>query len=259
MAGRGAEFHCSIRIVQPTILIRLTGASEDPNPPSKPPVRLRGTNLIALIRTLVDVMPPYRMVDLARATGLSNAYVSRTLDALDDEGLVKRDPRSREVVDVDWRNLLLARVTHYDLFKRNRAQTFLARTGAAALYPHLIGEDQAVVTGSFAAYELVPVAVPSQLAIYVPDTAAFVEQYELVRAQQGANVVLLSAATPAQLSRVRQRPNGTHHAAVSQVALDCLAGNGRLPEEGEALLRWMSENLPAWRAPQLPASRNLGR
>ncbi len=34
--------------------------------------------------------------------------------------------------------------------------------------------------------------------------------------------------------------------------MDCLAGNGRLPEEGDALLRVMAESEDHWRLPTLP-------
>ena len=33
----------------------------------------------------------------------------------------------------------------------------------------------------------------------------------------------------------------------SQVAVDCLTGNGRMPSEGEAVLTWMVENEAQWR------------
>lgn len=71
-------------------------------------------------------------------------------------------------------------------------------------------------------------------------------------AQQGANVVLLTAANHSQLQRARKVDNGTFHAGIPQVALDWVAGNGRLPEEGEALLEWMAANLSAWRQRHLP-------
>jgi hypothetical protein len=32
------------------------------------------------------------------------------------------------------------------------------------------------------------------------------------------------------------------YAAASQVAVDCLTGNGRMPAEGEAIVRWMADN-----------------
>jgi len=236
----------------PPLLVRLQGATENPDPIGRPPVRLQGTQLGGLIRTLVEVAPPYRMTDLARTTGLSNAYVSRSLDALHDERLIERDPKTKLVKSVDWRELLLARAETYDLFKANRARTFITRPGAQSLYQSLGQVDQAVVTGSFAAYELVQIAVPAQLTLYVPNTAAFAEQYDLLPTHRGADVVLLNAASPSQLVGARRLSDGTFHAAISQVALDCLAGNGRLPEEGAALLDWMAEHLTKWRATALP-------
>ena len=37
----------------------------------------------------------------------------------------------------------------------------------------------------------------------------------------------------------------------SQVAADCLTGNGRMPSEGEALVTWMVENQAEWRTPSV--------
>jgi len=95
------------------------------------------------------------------------------------------------------------------------------------------------------------VVVPSQLVLYVPDAENFAQRHELMPAQQGANVVLLHAADGSQLDRPR-RVAGKRQVGVSQLALDLLTGNGRLPEEGEALLEWMAVNPTEWRLPQLP-------
>jgi hypothetical protein len=236
-----------VRIPRPTIHIRLDGAQQDPNPPAKPPVRLKGSGSNALVRALVDFSPPYRLVDLAAVSGLSNAYVSRTLDALVDERLIERDPRSKVVTHVDWRELLRARAQHYNLFKSNRSQTFIARTGMPSLLRRLGNDEQAVITGSYAANQYVQLAAPTQLALYVPDIATAAARLELLPTHQGANVVLLSAADDSQLARGRMIEDGTFHVGVSQLVLDCLAGNGRLPEEGEALLDWMEANPAAWR------------
>ena len=242
-----------IRVPRPAIHIRLDGAQQDPNPPAKPPVRLKGSGSNALVRVLVDFAPPYRLVDLAAASGLSNAYVSRALGALVDDRLVERDPRSRAVTSVDWQELLRARAQHYSLLKNNRSRTYIARTGVPPLLRKLgTGEDhRAVITGSFAASRYVQIAAPTQLALYVPDIAAAAARYELMPADQGANVVLLAAADASQLARARTLENGTFHVGISQLVLDCLAGNGRLPEEGEALLEWMAADPSAWRQDHL--------
>jgi len=243
-----------LKIARPAIRLRLDGAQHDPNPPERPPVRLRGSGINALVRVLVDVAPPYRLVDLAHVTGLSYAYVSRALEALDEDRLIDRQPKGKLVTDVDWQALLRARAEQYDLLKTNRARTYLARGGASALYRRL-GEtqEQALVTGSFAAAEYVRLTAPTQLVLYVQAIPEFVEQYDLMRAEQGANVVLLRAADESQFTNgVRQVEDGTFHVGISQLAQDLLAGNGRLPEEGDALLEWMASNTAAWRRPHLP-------
>lgn len=245
-----------LRVGRPAIHLRLDGAQQDPNPPVKPPVRLQGAGINALIRALVDFEPPYRMVELARATGLSNAYVSRALEALDEDRLIERPPGSKLVASVDWPNLLRARAEHYNLLKANHARGYIARMGANALYRRLakLRDEQALVTGSFAVAEFVQLAAPAQLTLYVPEAQDFAQRYELMPARQGSNVVLLDAADGSQLDRARQ-VGGAFHVGVSQLALDCLAGNGRLPEEGEALIEWMAANPTAWRLPQLPGSQ----
>lgn len=246
-----------LKVALPAIYLRLDGAQHDPNPPAKQPVRLNGTSINRLIRVLVDVEPPYRMVDLSRATGLSNSYVSRTLEVLHDERLIERSAKQKTITDVDWQGLLRARAEHYNLLKTNHAQTFLARTGPGQLIRQLAetNDDQTVITGSFAASNYVSVAAPTQLVLYVPSINDAARRLGLMPAQQGANVLLLRAADESQVDRLRSAPDGTFHVGVSQLTLDCLAGNGRLPEEGEALIEWMAENIPAWRRLALPPSR----
>ncbi|BCB84953.1 helix-turn-helix domain-containing protein [Phytohabitans suffuscus] len=241
-----------LRVARPSIYLRLDGAQQDPNPRIKPPVRLRGAGVNALVRILVDVEPPYRMLHLAEAAGLSPAYVSRTLAALDEERLIERDPQTRVVSLVDWQGLLRARAEHYGLLRSNRYESYIARTGANALYRRLATtREQVQVTGSYAVSEYVSLAAPAQLALYVPSFDEFARRHELLPANQGADVVLLRAADKSQLDRTRQVESGTFHVGISQLALDCLGGNGRLPEEGDALLEWMYDNIARWRSPHL--------
>jgi hypothetical protein len=242
-----------LRVARPAIRVRLDGAQQNPQPRSKPTLRLRGTSVNALVRLLVDVAPPYRMVDLARVTGLSNAYVSRTLEALHEEGVIERPPESRVVVDVDWPALLRARASQYSLLGTNEYKTFIARPGANALVRRLAeqAEDQAVVTGSFAAIDFVQLAAPAQLVLYVPNIDDLAERYSLLPAKQGADVVLLRAADSSQLDRPGMTKQGAPRVGLSQLALDCLSGNGRLPEEGSALIEWMAAHVSAWREPAL--------
>lgn len=39
---------------------------------------------------------------------------------------------------------------------------------------------------------------------------------------------------------------GIPHVALSQVALDCLAGPGRMPAEGEAVIEYMKDHQDLW-------------
>jgi hypothetical protein len=243
-----------LRIPRPSVYLRLDGAQQDPDPPAKRPVMLRGAGVTALVRTLVDYAPPYKLVDLAAASGLSNGYTSRVLEALADDRLIRRDAKSKSVVEVNWQQLLIARAENYSLFRSNRSQTYLARSGPGTLLRAIgkANDDQALVTGSFAAQEYVRLAPPTQLALYVPASEPFAHRYGLLPATQGANVVLLGAADKSQLDRAGMREDGAFHVGLSQLVLDCLAGNGRLPEEGAALLDWMASDTVAWREPQLP-------
>jgi len=250
-----------LRTRHPIIFVQLQGSDRDPVPSHQPPIRLKGVAINALIRILVDVAPPYRVTELAAASGLTPAYVSRSLETLDELRLVERGKVGR-VVDVAWEELLRARAANYDLLRTNHTQTFIAPRGASELYHHLSKLTAAhcgagfVVTGSFAAAAIAPVAAPTQLVLYTAHRAALEDPdgvlaaEGLLPADQGANVVILHPAAPSQLERPRT-VDGLPHVGLSQLVLDCLTGNGRLPEEAEAVIEWMRTST-GWRLAQLP-------
>lgn len=238
-----------VRSADPLIYIRLDGAAADPQPRARDEVLLRGSRINGLIRLLVDVEPPYRLFELGEATGLSMGYLSRALRTLHETGLIER-AGSGPVLQVRWPELVRRRASEYDLLKSNRSGTFLARTNPRALLRRIADQStQVTVTGSFAAEKVNPVAAPVQLSLYVPSIPDFAAQYGLMATQTGANVLLLEAASPSQLERNRLI-DGVRHAGYSQLVQDLLAGNGRLPEEGEAVLEWMIDT-PGWRLPGL--------
>jgi len=103
------------------------------------------------------------------------------------------------------------------------------------------------ITGSFAAVRRAPVAAPAFLTLYCDDAIALADELRLLPADTGANVALLRPYDPVVSTRT-ERDDDLVCAAVSQVAVDCLTGNGRMPAEGEALLGWMSEDERRWRA-----------
>jgi hypothetical protein len=262
----------SFRLHRPAIRLRLDGARRDPAPgPERGPSRLRGGKAGRLVRVLVDVRPPYRGVDLSRATGLSLPYVSRLLDTLREQALITR--RGRAITDVDWSALLRVRAEARALLKVTAAVPMLAPAGQAAVLERLrdlddppAGSDArpllgtVSVTGSAAAAAVAPIAVGGQLMVYVgepsgpPDREDRIEGVRralgLLHADREGDVLLLTPDDPVVFTGTRT-VDGTPHVALSQLVMDCLAGPGRLPAEGEELLRVMERGVEEWRLSDL--------
>jgi hypothetical protein len=173
------------------------------------------------------------------------------LDSLDLEALVERSRRG-QVISVDIDALIRRWAESYDLFKTNNANTYVAPGGTshviAQLDPRNLGKF--AITGSYAAVRLAAVAAPALLTVYFADRASAAQQLGLLPADEGANVALLSPFDPVVWERVSVDGTRTY-AAPSQVAVDCLSGNGRMPAEGDAVLKWMVANESAWRLPSL--------
>jgi hypothetical protein len=241
-----------IRMQRPALYVRLAGSDSDPHPRERSEVLLRGTQIHALVRVLADVEPPYRLADLTEVTGLSKGYLSKALSSLHEQGLIDR-PGSGPVTGVKWPELLRARADEYQVLRSNRAVTYLSRRGVDPVLRDLHTTPEALVTGSYAAQRIAPVAAPAQLLLYVPDIDTYAKRWELMPASTGANVVLLEAASGSQLDRPRN-VDGVGHVGYSQLVMDLLSGNGRLPEEGEAVLDWMIDT-PGWRLPDLRTLR----
>jgi len=152
-------------------------------------------------------------------------------------------------VDVDVPNLLRRRAETYTLFGTNKSQGYLSGTGArdavrrmrdGAPFPYR------AVTGSFAAVQRAPIAAPSQLTVYVDDFDTAAEAMNLMPTDQGADVVLLRPYDFVVVDRF-ELIDGLQVVAPSQLVLDCLSGNGRMPAEGQALLTWMTDHEAEWR------------
>ncbi|WP_212825066.1 hypothetical protein [Polymorphospora rubra] len=241
----------NFRVERPGVYLRLQGAARNPDPMLRPPVRLSGAKARRLVRLLVDFVPPYRLTDLARAGDLNRGYVSSLLNTLDEQALLERD-RKGAVQHVDWPALLVAAAGPYDLLRNNPGTLFVAPAGAADLYRRLDDTAPAVaVTGSFAASAVAPIVAPMQLVAYAEDPSAVRRFGRLLPVDRGADVVLLRPEDPKQVERTR-RVIGHTHVGLSQLVLDCLGGNGRLPEEGQAVLEWMRTKENDWRLRGLP-------
>jgi hypothetical protein len=205
-----------------------------------------------LIRLLLDVFPPYGVSEIAKFTDLAPGYVSRLLETLYEEALVERSRRG-QVESVDIPGLLRRWTETYDVLTSNVASTFVAPNGpenAMQQISSIGAKTRVAVTGSFAASRIAPVAAPMLLMAYCGDVQAVARTHSFLPADRGANVILLKPFDDVVWDRTRTQSLVTY-ASVSQVAVDCLTGNGRMPAEGEALLSWMMDNESEWRVPSL--------
>ncbi|HLH64747.1 MAG TPA: type IV toxin-antitoxin system AbiEi family antitoxin [Solirubrobacteraceae bacterium] len=256
LAAEGINFldltgNALVRLESPALFIQSQGADRDPSPTPRGKARVRGPKAARLIRTLIDVRPPYGVRDLAEATGLAPGYISRLLYALDDDALLERSKRG-QVESVDIAALLRRWAESYELFRSNDAQPYLAARGAEDALGRLpeLPTLRTAVSGSFAAVRLSPVAAPALLTVYCEDAKALADALDLIPADRGANVVLLRPFDPIVWERTDEE-GGVRYVAPSQAAVDCLTGNGRMPAEGEALIQWLLANEPAWRLDSL--------
>lgn len=247
----------SIRLHDPAVLIKTEGQQRDPRPQPRGRRGLSGARAGRLVRELVDFHEPRRASELAEATGLSEGYVSRLLDSMSDEALIRRG-KNRVISKVDWQGLLPARAASYQLMKVTHVLPTIARPGRERVLDALRQDrtrHQVLATGTFAAAGFAPMAVGGALMLYVPPgphvPTEVAQDLGLLRVDQsGADVLLLQPMNHGPLDRPHpKRIDGVPIVGLSQLVLDCLSGPGRMPAEGEAVLDWMSAHEHAWRRP----------
>ena len=242
-----------IRIDYPGLFIQTEGATRDPRA-EKPRAGIRGAKAGAIVRVLVDAAPPYSGADIAEAADVNEGYASRILGTLQDEGLIDRE-RFGPITRVDWPTLLRRRAQALDLFGTPGTARYVARQGTRDVIESLTrrpANAAPTITGSFAASRLAPITAPTLLVIYTMTPRELANELELLPAETGADTVLIRPDNPVVFAR-STRDNGLTWAAPSQVAIDCLAGSGRMPSEGEALIEWMRDHEILWRAPSIAA------
>lgn len=105
----------------------------------------------------------------------------------------------------------------------------------------MAGRVRWLVTGSFVAYRVAPVAASAMLMVYTDDVKGLADALGLLPADSGADTVLLSPNDECVWDRLFEAED-IPTVGLSQAAADCLTGNGRMPSEGVALLEWMSEH-----------------
>ncbi|MEQ1698544.1 MAG: hypothetical protein ABMA25_00445 [Ilumatobacteraceae bacterium] len=253
---RGASYidrtgNVEIQLDRPGMFIRTSGAVRDPDPKPTNAPSLRGPRAWAMLRTLIEVDPPYTAGDLATALGVDNGYVSRVLQVLADELVIERAPRG-PVTAAEWEPLLRMVTANYSLLGANTPTSWVAAAGPSQLVDDLpkLRIGRWAVTGSFVASSISPVAAPEMAVIYTEDAERLAKAARLLPAKVGANVVLAEPYDPIVFER-GTTTNGMRMVSVAQAAIDCLTGPGRMPAEGEALLAWMRRNPKRWRAATL--------
>lgn len=220
---------------------------------------LRGVKAGRLVRLLTDVLPPYGIVELADAAGVTRGYVSKVAELLERERIIERTSRGG-IAQVDWRELLRLRSQTYAVLTANELSKYVCANGPAFALECArdIRLKGAAYTGSFAAANLAPVAASTVLMLYVTrDEQALIDHARLLPADEGANVFLLRPYDSVVLERAYNPgplKQSVPAVACAQAALDCLAGPGRMPAEGEALMDWMAANEERWRLPSLGAA-----
>ncbi|MEE9414481.1 MAG: hypothetical protein V3V01_04290 [Acidimicrobiales bacterium] len=241
----------SLLLQTPEIYIRLDGATQDPSPkPIKGP-NLRGPKAWALLRTLIEVQPPYTVSELAAAVDTDPGYVSRVLTALSDELLLTRPPRGK-VQHVEWEALLRQLTSSYSLLGANETTNWIASAGPEQFLDDLGASKLKLlaVTGSFAAARVVSVAAPEVAIVYADDAERIADTLRLRQVRNGGNVVIARPYDQIVFERITTT-DSINYVSPVQAAVDCLTGPGRMPAEGEALIKWMEEKPSRWQAPSL--------
>lgn len=214
---------------------------------------LRGVKAGRLVRLLVDAAPPYTGLELAKYADVTAGYVSRLLEMLDREAIVERNSRGG-VERVDWRELLKRRAENYGVFTSNAITRYVCPNGPNYALEKIgdVPRDDLALTGSFPVERVVSVAPPSLLILYTLSAEKdLVEIGGLLPTEEGANVVIATPSDPVitepRWPVAQPVPPRVAVVAASQLTLDCLTGNGRMPQEGAAFMDWMGQNEDQWR------------
>jgi hypothetical protein len=244
-----ADLTGNIRLVlsSPGLFVETRGADKNPEPRIRERRSLKGGKAGRIIRALCDFRPPQGLRELARRAGVNPGYASRIMDFLDREALVTRKRRGA-ITAVDWPALLRRWAQEYSPFQRSRVSWYLAARGLGQVSERLRSvSTRYVVSGSWAASQLAPIAPTRILLCYADDVPELADELGLRPADAGSNVALVRPLDPVVYERTFKR-KGVTVAAPSQVAVDLMTSPGRGPNEAEALIEWMVEHENVWRS-----------
>jgi hypothetical protein len=232
----------------PALFIRNVGEDRDPwRGRGRPRGTLKGEPAAKVVRWLADVSPPYSVVEVAQGSGASTGATYRVVNFLEEEGLVRREPRGR-IEHVEWRTLIERWSRDYAFPYADGGTSVLFPRGIDVLLEELrsMPDLPCVITGSIAAHRYAAHAPVRFAMLYAENVTSVIERLGLRQVDTGANVLI--APDRENVAFVRSsRDRGVCMAAPSQVAVDLLTAPGRSPSEGEALLDWMEIHENEWR------------
>ena len=237
-----------LQIEQPALFVRTTGAESSPWKQEARPLRsLRGPSSGRAVRSLIDFRPPYGIRELANLSGTPAPTLSRVAELLSRDALLVRDGSRGKILELDWRGVIRRWAQDYSFARANNTDSYIAPRGLRSILQRLptLATPYAI-TGSIAASELNPIAEARAATIFVDNLESAAAELDLKPVDAGANVVLAEPFDGVVFQRTRVS-KGLTYVAASQLAVDLLTGPGRGPSEGEAVLRWMSENESQWR------------
>lgn len=239
-----------IALREPALALIDRGSDRDPFPRRGPRRGLSGSQAGRVVLSLSELRPPMTLTELAEVSGVSISYVSRLVSLLHAEDLVDRTPRG-PITAVDRPGLIRRWAEDYSLLESNEARLYLDPRGPNHTLRSLGSPSvqrslsRHAVTGSFAAHRLAPVAPPTKLACYVDHPDSVAAELGLTPATARGNVFLLQPYDSIVFERIVEG-TGVAWATAAQVAVDCLTGVDRMPEEGEALLAHLTRTQEAW-------------
>lgn len=261
-----------LAVSRPALFLRDRGVNVNPYPGEEVERSLAGAAAARVILGMCRMSAPVSslvptevaqntgvsLTKIAKDSGVSLAYVSRLIRLLEREDLVRRDPRG-PIRGMDRPGMVRRWAQDYDLLRSNSVRLFLDPRGARRTLEALGSREferrrigRIAVTGSFAANRYAPVAAPSRLVCYVEDVEATARALDLTPSSTSGNVLLLTPYDGIVFEAMRDAVRTSDDSTVpmappAQIAVDCLTGPDRMPEEGEALLGWLQKNWSGWK------------
>lgn len=208
------------------------------------PASLRGPLTGRVVRYVCEAVPPLGVRQIAGATNAPPGNVSRILRYLEKERFVHLDVR-RRIAAVEWEPLL--RSWGQELGKTRVMRSFLEPRGISAVLKRLSGMNVPYsLTGSFAASQIVPVALASAIDIYASDIDELASRINATIPDEMGNVRLIQAYDDVVFQRTISQ-NGLLLANPVQIAADLRTLPSRSEDEYSELIIWMKEHERVWR------------